>query len=295
VIAVPKRRGMALGTGIRILSARTDSDGAFTIEEIPPGEYVVSVKTTSTPSNPSVGAPQWGAVDVSVTGTDVTGVEVRLSELVSVSGRLVTSSTAGPPPNADAVTVRLISTGSEVFRATAGDPSAAVRPDGTFTVSNLMPGSYRVGAVVSPGRSPVNFLLRSATLDGADRADIPIDVGSSNVTGLVVTVADNLPELTGTLLDLENRPVPQLYVFAFSTDSSYWAEGSRRIVSIRATESGTYRLAGLPPGEYYLCALTELDTVLQFETEFLTQLIPAAFKITLAEGEKKAQNLRVAR
>ena len=62
-----------------------------------------------------------------------------------------------------------------------------------------------------------------------------------------------------------------------------------------ATDTGAYSIAGLPGGEYYLCALTELDATLQYEPEYLEQLIPAAIKISLAEGEKKQQNLQVGR
>jgi hypothetical protein len=66
-----------------------------------------------------------------------------------------------------------------------------------------------------------------------------------------------------------------------------WLPDSRRIKSVRSGENGAYTIAGLPPGEYYLCALTELDTGLQYEGEYLQQFIPSAVKISIGEGEKK--------
>jgi hypothetical protein len=102
-------------------------------------------------------------------------------------------------------------------------------------------------------------------------------------------------QVSGALLDANGQPAPQLYVFMFSTDRAHWTNGARRIRSVRATDAGRYEIGGLPPGEYYVCALTELDTMLRFQPEYLEQLIGASIKITLADGEKKIQNLRLAR
>jgi hypothetical protein len=109
----------------------------------------------------------------------------------------------------------------------------------------------------------------------------------------VLTVADNLPQLSGILSDQSGLPAPQLYVFAFSTDPSQWNTGSRRIAAVRTSEAGAYSITGLPAGEYYLCALTELDTTLQNEPSYLEQFVSASTRITLGEGEKKTQNLRI--
>ena len=62
----------------------------------------------------------------------------------------------------------------------------------------------------------------------------------------------------------------------------------------RPASDGKYRLPGLPPGDYYVAALTEFEPSDMYDASFLEQLIPASFKITLAEGEKKTQDLRLA-
>jgi hypothetical protein len=126
--------------------------------------------------------------------------------------------------------------------------------------------------------------------------DIPVEIRAGvDISDVVVTITDVQARLSGTLVDAAGRPAPQLYVFVFSTDRAHWASGGRRIRSVRATDAGAYEIGGLPPGEYYLCALTELDTMLQFESEYLGQLVPVSIRIALAEGEKKTQNLRIGR
>ena len=95
------------------------------------------------------------------------------------------------------------------------------------------------------------------------------------------------------MTDPTGGPAPQLYVFAFPQDKSLWQPSSRRVISVRSTDRGTYRLTGLPPGDYYVCALTELDTALQTDPAYLDQLVQASIKITIGEGEKKTANLRI--
>jgi hypothetical protein len=61
----------------------------------------------------------------------------------------------------------------------------------------------------------------------------------------------------------------------------------------RPASDGTYRVAALPPGEYYVAALTEIDDADIYDASFLEQVAAAAFKISIAEGEKKKQDLQI--
>ena len=63
----------------------------------------------------------------------------------------------------------------------------------------------------------------------------------------------------------------------------------------RAATDGHYSIRGLPPGEYYIAALTGFDPQEWYTTPFLEQVAPTAIKITLAEGERKVQDLKVAK
>jgi hypothetical protein len=82
-------------------------------------------------------------------------------------------------------------------------------------------------------------------------------------------------------------------VIAFSTDRSHWQPGSRRILSARPATDGSFLFSDLPAGEYFIAALSDLDPLEWQESAFLAQVVPAALKVTLVEGEKKRQDLRV--
>jgi len=127
-----------------------------------------------------------------------------------------------------------------------------------------------------------------------DAMDTPIEITPNlNTSGLVVTITDSMPEVSGTIADADGKPA-ELYVFAFSTDRANWRGGSRRIAFVRSTEKGSYSIKNLPPGEYYLCALTELDLQMRYEVEYLESIVASGPpRITLGEGEKKQQNLQI--
>jgi hypothetical protein len=54
-----------------------------------------------------------------------------------------------------------------------------------------------------------------------------------------------------------------------------------------------FRFTGLPPGRYYLAALTEVDQSNLSDEAFLKRVAASATIVTLAEGEKKVQELKL--
>jgi len=72
-----------------------------------------------------------------------------------------------------------------------------------------------------------------------------------------------------------------------------WTQGSRRTRQSTPNASGKFLLTNLPPGEYFLAAVTDVVPQDLYDSKFLTQVAAAAVKVTLAEGEKKVQDLRI--
>lgn len=80
---------------------------------------------------------------------------------------------------------------------------------------------------------------------------------------------------------------------AFPADRRLWPS-VRRIQSVRPGVDGAFAIRGLPAGEYMLAALADVDLVDLKDTAFLEQIVPAAIRVTLADGEKKVQDLTIA-
>jgi hypothetical protein len=111
--------------------------------------------------------------------------------------------------------------------------------------------------------------------------------------GLVVTFTDRSQPLSGTLVDAGGQPTSDYFIVAFSTERRFWTPGSRRVAQARPGNTGAFSITTLPPGEYYLCAVTDVDSNELYDAVFLESLIRAASKVTLADGEQKVQNLKL--
>jgi hypothetical protein len=180
-----------------------------------------------------------------------------------------------------------------------GGLAVSQAPDSTFQLKGVTPDKYRVGVapagLLLAAAAPAGWILKSAMLGGRDVSDVPFEVKpSQDVSGLLVTFTDRPTELSGTVIDQAGRAAPGFPIVVFSTDRTYWTIGSRRVQQARPSSDGKYKLSGLPPGEYFVSAVTDLDPNDLADPLFLEQLAAASFKISLADGEKKTTDLKLA-
>jgi hypothetical protein len=83
-------------------------------------------------------------------------------------------------------------------------------------------------------------------------------------------------------------------MLAFSTDRALWTTSPRRVSgAARLSSDGRYRISGLPPGEYYVAAITEVMPGQLDDPSFLESLIPQAAKVVVGEGERKVQDYTI--
>jgi len=245
------------------------------------------------PALPSGPLPLWAQSDVSVNGDDIKGVTLRLQPGVTVIGTLVFEGDA-PPTQFGRFQPRL----APVQRTTTIEVNGAqnvVAPDRTFKIEGVVPGSYRMSASTpTPFGATTGWLVKSITRNGKDVFDTPFEIRpGEDVSDIVVTFSDKRTELSGALQDATGQPASQYIVQVFPTDRARWEAPSRWIASTRAGVDGSFRFNGLPPGEYYVCALTEQDPQQKIDAAYLEPLVALSFKVTLAEGEKKSQSFKV--
>jgi hypothetical protein len=80
----------------------------------------------------------------------------------------------------------------------------------------------------------------------------------------------------------------------FATDRAAWFAGSRRVVEAHVASDGQFTIQGLPAGEYYIAALTDVNATELSDPVFLEAVVPSALRLTLADGEQKVQDLTLA-
>ena len=140
--------------------------------------------------------------------------------------------------------------------------------NGAFTFSGATPGRYRIFVSLGGG-----WQLRSAMAQGRDVADLPLEIANQDIRDVEVTFTDRPTEVSGDLLDAEGHPATEYFIIVFAADKTYWTPQSRRIQSARPASDGHFRVQNLPPGEYYIGAVTDVEQGEWYDPSFLTQLL----------------------
>ena len=228
--------------------------------------------------------PLFASAIIDVSGDeDVTGIVLTLQPAPHVSGRVAFDFATPDLKSTPNINVRLVSTTSTT---TLG---AVVKPDGTFSFAAVAPGSYRV---ITEGQ-PSSWRAKSAIVAARDVMDVPLEVGLDHIEGLAVTFSDKHSQVTGRLTRGTGDVASGYVVVALPADRALWLPQSRRLVAVRTATNGVFTFSDLPPGEYVLAALADVERDEWQLPEVLAQLAAAGVKITLGEGETKMQDLKI--
>jgi protocatechuate 3,4-dioxygenase beta subunit len=278
---------------------RRDQSGRVYFQGMRPGKYTVMAQTVPgpqfTPGQPpqapavlSDAQKMWATVPVEVNGEPLIAVTATLRPARSISGVVIFHTTRVVDLLRSRMTVMLNQAPLGQMIYSEGPLQAPVNSDGSFTLKGVMPGRYTLRANGAGG------YLRSAMVSGQDTLDIPLDfTGDRDITDAVLTMADSASQLEGTLTDAAGKPTRDYTMVIASADNRYWVPGTRRIATSRPGADGRYTFSSLPPGSYFLAAVQDLEQGVQFEPEFLRELSRASVPVTIIEGGKTVQDLRV--
>lgn len=256
--------------------ARGGKDRSFAFYGVPDGDYYIFARSDSNEK----GEVQASArVRVKVKGADVTGLEIKLSPLGSISGSVKFE----PLPQADQkskcetkqpvlLDEILITTRrdekdsrSEFVSDRFSRYPTAPTEKGEFTISNIEPGSYRFGYDL-PGEQ---LYVRSITLPppsptkpATDAARNSIAVKSGErVSGLTITIAEGAASVKGKVVSAseEARAPDRLRVHMVPAEKES-ANDALRFAEAIALGDGSFSISNLAPGRYWIIARAITDT-----------------------------------
>lgn len=293
--------------------ARADGEGRFRFNNVAPGQYKLTARAQiggpqgrGTLPNRSIeftvtgsGAPPpqprpeplnvWASVDIVVDGRNVTNVMMPLQMGMSVSGDVKFEGAIPPPKD---LTRMRVTINSADPGPSSSSSNARVDASGRFSAPSVVPGRYRINVGGAQG-----WFLESATVGGQDALDFPFEVKPNQaVGGITVTFTDKQTEFTGTIVDERNQPAVEYTLVVFPADSKYWTGiASRRFQTVRPSTDGRFTIRGLPPGDYRIGTVIDLEPGAGSDPAFLQQLEATALRLTLQPGEKKQQDIRMSR
>jgi hypothetical protein len=291
--------------GVTARTARPDADGRFTIGGVPPGRYVIFARAASmtsfnvqgpTPESPvikttsTLGTTQfWAMSDVLVDGRNVPDLALTMQKGMTVSGVVRTDSSGGQTFDLARVRVSLSLVGPAGLGNLIPDVPGTADAAGRFSIAGAVPGKYRV----SVAGAPAAWTPKSAVFNGRDALDFFVEVKPGEDQSGVITLTTHPGTLSGMLQDSSGQPTAAYTIIVFPSEERLWAAPARRILATRPATDGRYSFSGLPAGEYRLVAVTDVEPGQWYDPAFLRELGGLALPITLGDGERRVQDLRV--
>jgi protocatechuate 3,4-dioxygenase beta subunit len=276
--------------GSDILRGRSETGGAFTISNVPPGRYLAIARSGGRWDEQKIAVQP-----VVVNGQNISNLVLVLVPGVSLSGNITVESSGTPAPTdysvfrIDVPDADPLPLGGGPFGGGRGGNRGGGRAakNGSFEIDNVMPGRHYL-RVSGQGA----WTLKSVSVGGRDVTDQPFELKTGQDVGnITVVMTDRSTELAGTVRDAAGNTGGGLTVIAFSTDPQYWRPQSREIQVSRTDQNGAYRLRNLPPGDYQIAVVDDVEQGEWYDPSYLQELLRSARPVTLDEGDRKTLDL----
>lgn len=265
----------------------------------------------------------WAMTPVDVGGQSPPDTVLNLQPGMTVSGR-VNFTGSGETVDASRVRVSISPRGAQMFEIGGGLAPVQADEAGRFSIVGVAPGRYTVSATLmaagagrglgaggrgqggglgrgagpaptTPTAPTAQWTLESATVDGRDILDFPVEIGpNQNISTLMLNFTNRRQELSGSIQDASGRPTSDFTIIVFPPDKSYWLPQARRIAATRPGTDGRFTFGSLPAGDYRLTAVTDIEPGEWYDPAFLTQLSAVSLPVTIGPGERKVQDIRLA-
>ena len=289
-------------TGIR-------PDGTFRLH-LPPGEYSLEARLTPRmgpyqPMRPET--EQVGSARVTVTGGPIEAVSIVIGRPSSASGKVVFEGSTPPPPSPGQTAVPFFSPTRSCRMG-----QATIAQDWTFKVESIS------GTCGAPGQTSFGrWMLKAVMFRGENLLErtVTFEPGQQ-LTGVQVIVTDKRTDMEFRVSDETGQQTKEYVAIAFSTDKSRWTQTEQMqqpyvrvfvpppTIASQLTEQDAKRIAatgvvtrtysvatgprreamtGLPPGEYFVVAVDDIDIEEWRDPAVLERLSSNAVRIALID------------
>lgn len=214
-----------------------DSDGAFAICGLVPGEYTLRVNDGTN------GRKAAGEVKIHIEDEDLKDLEIVPEVSATILARIEVE---------DNVPLDLSNANIVGFPGPFPHdsvPQSRRQPDGSFLIEEVYTGEYRFEL----GPLPPGTYLKSTRINGQDVIDAPLLVhAGEDLDGLVFTVSPKASRLAGVVQDETGQAVPNASVIMLP-DPKHIDVDIHRCLQ-QTDQNGGFTCDGLAPGKYRIAA-----------------------------------------
>jgi hypothetical protein len=285
VMMMPADR-LAGGMMTGLSNTMTRADGTFQLVGVAPGTYNLSLRPRGMPTPDA----EFANMRITVGADNLDNVLLVTSRGAIARGVVTTDEGVAPPMRPEQVNLFARPTEPDTMMMAPGE--SKVHPDWSFEMTGLSEARLFTGGV---SEAP-DWGIKSVLHNGIDVTDTPIDfVPGQTVEGFEVVLSRKRTELSGQISGEKGGAETDATVVVFSEDPARWGFGTRYVRTARPNQDGRYNLRGMPPHDYLVVAVKDLEPGQAQDPEFLDSVRPQAQRVSLGENETRVQDLKIAR
>jgi protocatechuate 3,4-dioxygenase beta subunit len=252
-------------------TATADSNGAFEIDGVMQGKYLV---TTEFMINNAI---QTAVQYLTVEASDIANVNLVATAGLRLSGHITID-------GADTDAYRVLLSSENIV--TTSHSSGNV-PGSVFSIPGIMPGNYRINVAPISGREEPALFVKSIRFDGVESVNGVLQIGNSSSGQLDILLGRNGAIAEGRVLDNQRQPSANVMVVLVPADSK-----RPDLFKTATTDvAGHFQIQGVAPGSYLAFAWTWLPNGIWRYPEFYRTIEGRGTRITISEGASNSIDL----
>ena len=264
----------------------TRADGTFQVNGVAPGVYNLTLR----PRNMPDATAEFGNVRVSVGNDNVDNILIVASRGASARGTIVSDDGTPLPGRPQQARIFARPVEPDAMMIMGGEPK--VNDDWTFEITGLSEPRV-IGATLVDSQ---DWALKAVYLGGQEVTDSRSS-SCPDVTSRACKSCSPESErsLSGGITNERGQPETDATVIIFADDRARWTYASRFVRTARPNQDGRYSVRGMPPHDYFVVAVRDIESGQWQDPDVLESLRDQAARVSLGEGEIKVQDLKVGR
>ena len=252
----------------------SQGDGAFEIRGAIPGTYTIYGESSIN------NLRKVGSLDLSVGAVNVPNLAIHLQSAQEITGHIHAASAMRLKPAAVHISLDpLIS--MKLFSPVRPEK---IEDDLSFTIKNVFDTEY----VLNMQSAGEGVYVRSAQCGEIDLLAEPLRPGCGEIN---ITLSANGAKLMGTLLDSEQKPIPEATIVLVPENQTRFISGQPAMTS--TGKDGAFEIKGIRTGRYIALAFESMESGTAWDPEYIKRFIAQGKSIQISEGEKLTVELKL--
>jgi 5-hydroxyisourate hydrolase-like protein (transthyretin family) len=254
-------------------------DGQFELASVTPGSYTLSANMMR-PGEDRLAAVQ----PVEVGDRDIEGIVLTLKPGENVSGTILVD---GDPKKIPLGSLQVYLS-VQALIIMGGTPSAAVQPDGSFTLKNVTPGKFEI-AIGGPSSA---FFIKSIKVGDMELTGREVDWTAGLPAGAIAITLSTKGAAVAGSVEKDGKPASGAVV-ALVPDDEARRTGLSYYRQAVSDQTGAFAIKNVPPGAYKAYAFDEVDYASLTDPEVLKPIESKGVPVKLDDGGSQSLELKV--